>query len=333
MELEFAFVAGREFNFVHAFAQRFGLPMVQNKVAIPPAMGSGYLKQVRLNNGINLSLHHYQLRQTLGLKRLNSTPHETLIFRFSRSEALTEQHIRQAGRPFLVNRHTVQVASSSLFAEETFPANTKIEYVSLSVSPQQLVELLALDEPTHTRWNRLTGRKAFVLYEEITPEMSGVLTQLAQLDESAPLALLLYKTKVQELLYLVFVRLLARTAAPTVAVKPTDAEKMIAVKQAVLADLSSPPHLPTLVGQSGLSGTKLKQLFRQVFGAGVYSYYQVARMKEAARLLHTLSVAETGHVLGFTNLSHFARLFEKHHRMKPKKYQAALETASSSKPG
>lgn len=332
MELEFAFVAGREFNFLHAFAKHFDLPVVQNQVIIPPAMGSGYLKQIRLDNGVNLSLHDYQLRQTLVLKRLHSSPHESLIFRFSGSDALTTYHRQQADRPLPGTGHAVQVASSNLFAGETFPAHTEIKYWSLSVSPQHLLELLALDDASRTRWNLLTDRKAFVLYEAITPEMSRILAHLTQLDERAPLALLRGRIKVQELLYLLFSKILARASTPIVAVRQAEAEKILAVERAVLTDLSSPPHLPTLARQSGLSGTKLKQLFRQVFGASVYDYYQVARLKEAARLLRSLSVAETGYMLGFTNLSHFARLFEKHHQVKPKKYQAALGLALPNEP-
>ncbi len=332
MGLEFAFVAGREFNFVHAFARHFDLPLVEDQVLIPPAMGSGYLKQVRLNNGVTLSLHHYRLRQTLRLQRLHSSPHESIIFRFSRSEILTNHYRQQAGRPFPATGHAVQVASSSLFAEETFAADAEIQYLSLSISPQNLLELLALDQASRTRWDLLTGRRSFVLYEGVTPAMSSILTHLTQLDERTPLAPLRYKIKVQELLCLLFGRLLARTPAPTVAVRPAEAEKIIALAQAVLADLSAPPHLPALARQSGLSGTKLKQLFRQAFGASVYEYYQVARMKEAARLLQRLTVAETGYALGFTNLSYFARLFEKHHAAKPKKYQAALGRVPGNEP-
>ncbi len=45
-------------------------------------------------------------------------------------------------------------------------------------------------------------------------------------------------------------------------------------------------------------------------------------MKEAARLLkeEQLSVSEVGYRLGFTNLSHFTRVFEEHIGMKPKKF-------------
>ena len=47
-------------------------------------------------------------------------------------------------------------------------------------------------------------------------------------------------------------------------------------------------------------------------------------MNEAAYLIREekLSVSETGYRLGFSNLSHFSRIFEKHIGMKPKKYSA-----------
>ena len=63
-------------------------------------------------------------------------------------------------------------------------------------------------------------------------------------------------------------------------------------------------------------------LLIQVFGMGLYDYYQYVRMKEASRLLRDekLTVSETGYRLGFDNMSHFSRVFEKHIGKKPKKY-------------
>ncbi|MDR1171571.1 MAG: helix-turn-helix transcriptional regulator, partial [Bacteroidales bacterium] len=62
--------------------------------------------------------------------------------------------------------------------------------------------------------------------------------------------------------------------------------------------------------------------FRQIFGNSIFSYYQTFRMKEAARLLkeEKLSVSDVGYQLGFTNLSHFSRIFAAHIGMKPKQY-------------
>jgi len=94
------------------------------------------------------------------------------------------------------------------------------------------------------------------------------------------------------------------------------------IRTAVLADLSMPPKLKDLAKMAGMSETKMKQLFKQVFGDTIYNYYQRARMEEAAFLLRQAgySVSETGYHLGFANLSHFSRLFENHFGLTPKKY-------------
>ncbi len=49
-------------------------------------------------------------------------------------------------------------------------------------------------------------------------------------------------------------------------------------------------------------------------------------MKEATRLLKkgTLSVADVGYQLGFTNLGHFSRIFKFHVGMNPKKYSKSV---------
>jgi len=71
-----------------------------------------------------------------------------------------------------------------------------------------------------------------------------------------------------------------------------------------------------------MSPSKLKRLFKQIFGNSIFSYYQEFRIQEAARLLkeEKLSVSDAGYRMGFTNLSHFSRVFEEHLGMKPKQY-------------
>jgi len=73
---------------------------------------------------------------------------------------------------------------------------------------------------------------------------------------------------------------------------------------------------------ANMSPSKLKRLFKQIFGNSIFSYYQEFRMKEATRLLkeEKLSVSDVGYRLGFTNLSHFSRVFQEHIGMKPKQY-------------
>jgi transcriptional regulator GlxA family with amidase domain len=56
---------------------------------------------------------------------------------------------------------------------------------------------------------------------------------------------------------------------------------------------------------------RIKQIFRQAFGDSIYNYYQSERMSHAAQLLKEYSVSEAGYHIGFSNLSHFTRVFER----------------------
>ena len=90
----------------------------------------------------------------------------------------------------------------------------------------------------------------------------------------------------------------------------------------MLEQLGIPPTIRELAISANMSPTKLKRLYKQIFGNSIFSYYQEFRMKEAARLLkdEKLSVSEVGYQLGFTNLSHFSRVFNEYAGMKPKRY-------------
>lgn len=94
----------------------------------------------------------------------------------------------------------------------------------------------------------------------------------------------------------------------------------------LLSNLNSSANVARLAQQAGMSEPKLRKLFRQIFGKGIFEYYQMMRMQEAADLLRSnkLTVSEVGYQLGFSNMSHFSRVFEQHIGMKPKKYSAAV---------
>ena len=101
-----------------------------------------------------------------------------------------------------------------------------------------------------------------------------------------------------------------------------DIKAIYAVKLRLQSQVDEPPHIAALAREAGMSEPKLRKLFKQTFGKGVFEYYQSARMQEAARLLKEkrLTVSEVGYQVGFTNLSHFSRVFAQYIGMKPKKY-------------
>jgi AraC-like DNA-binding protein len=94
------------------------------------------------------------------------------------------------------------------------------------------------------------------------------------------------------------------------------------IREQMLEHLETLPTIKELAISANMSPTKLKRLFKQIFGSTIFNYYQQFRMKEAATLLKmgNLSVSNIGYQLGFTNLSHFSRVFAAHMGMKPKQY-------------
>jgi len=128
--------------------------------------------------------------------------------------------------------------------------------------------------------------------------------------------------KAEELIYLLFQELLKRQDTSMQALNVRDVKVIYQVKDRILSSMDSPPRVNELAKFSGMSESKLKRLFKQIFGYSIYNYYQSMRMKEAAYFLKEkkLMVSEVGHMLGFTNLSHFSRVFESHIGVKPKKY-------------
>jgi AraC-like DNA-binding protein len=139
------------------------------------------------------------------------------------------------------------------------------------------------------------------------------------------LARVYFKLKCEELLCHTVALLLQREAMAPKKLHLADLKALYAIKLRLQLPKGEAPDIAALARHAGMSGPKLRKLFKQTFGHGVYDYYQAMRMQEAARLLkdQRLSVSEVGHRLGFTNLSHFARVFEQHFGLKPKKYSAS----------
>jgi AraC-like DNA-binding protein len=121
---------------------------------------------------------------------------------------------------------------------------------------------------------------------------------------------------------LIFAELLKREDTPIRALNETDAENIYKIKDKILARLSTPPVLDDLAKEVGMSKSKIKRLYKQIFGESIFNYYQRFRMREAARLLkeRKLTVSEVGYEMGFSNLGHFTRVFEAHIGMKPKRF-------------
>ena len=304
MAVVFEFEAGKDFHFSSAFAKRFDREAVNNRVSLPESLGDGFIQEVYLDNGLSLCLHHYTLREEFILRRRPSGASNVLTIKFDNKRTLG-----------------VEFGTSNFFTELKVPPHEEINFLVIVITRQALLYLLQFEQGGSEMERTIRDNPSFVLHEGMTREMERSLHQLNLVDKTTKLPGLLYQTRALELIYLLFDKILSRKTGTSISVNPEDVQKIYTIRATILSDLSAPPQLPELARKSGLSSTKMKQLFRQIFGDSIYNYYQAARMNEAAQLLKDLSVSQVGYSIGFSNLSHFTRLFEKHHQMKPKRYK------------
>lgn len=322
----FEFVAGPGFNFVTSFGQKNDIPVHGDALQLPPALGEGYIRRMELDSGLKLVVHHYTLHEEFVLRRLPAqTPSEVVSVIFHSNEEPAS--LTTNGQPEQVGlarttQFAIQISSYDLASEIRFPAHSAIDFIVVGVSVDRLKSLLGIQQPNTTVQTILSGSAGFLFYETMTSDMQKTLKQVTDTRKDGELSALYYQINVLHLLFLLFEQLLKRDTVRHRPIHKEDMDKLLRIQTAVLSDLSQPPQLAQLANQFGLSKTKLTDLFKQVFGDSVYNYYQKARIDEAAFRLKQgrQSVTDVGTQLGFTNLSHFGRLFQKHYGVKPKQY-------------
>ena len=216
----------------------------------------------------------------------------------------------------------IQVTTNDLSSVIRFPANTETQYVVVGITSSELRSMLRVEKPNQVLKTITTEAASFLYFESMNTETQQILTNIAAINMNDDLSNFLVQIKVEELLYQLFHKLSKRENTSQRALYNADAEKLFEVRNMILGDIGKPPVIPTLATTVGMSETKLKQLFKQTFGDSIYNYYQKVRMEEAAFLLKQAgyTVSEVGYQLGFSNLSHFSRLFQRHYGITPKKY-------------
>jgi AraC-like DNA-binding protein len=323
----FSFTATPEFDFMTYFARHIGATVNNGLLDIPDHLGKGYIRKLVFGPEFKITLHHYVLKEDLVIKRNTSGSGNELItiFFYSNEQPLgiafnNENDIQFSER----DESAIQVTSNDLNSTIRFPAGQTIRYAVIAIMPNYLKSMLALGKLNSTVDTITSPGHTFLYFENMTAETKLLLKNLGAVDMTDGLSQFYIQIKVQELLYLLFLKLANRESLPHQNINSADAARLLHIRNEIISDLSTPPVLAELAQIAAMSETKLKQLFKQAFGDTMYNYFQRSRMEEAAFLLKQSkrSVAEVGYELGFTNLSHFSRLFEKHYGSTPKRYSS-----------
>ena len=303
------------------FGRAIGATIRGRFIHIPESKGSGYLTGFSWGRELRMMIRNYHLKEDVFIERTNELDEgqEDLIFLLSgvfpvlanQAEKLLPEQAN-----ILICRHAV----SSIMA---MPSNTVFGSVTIAASRQHLKLMFGqIDHPVVKSVLEATAN--FVFEIGISDDIIHTANEMRLRMVPELLESHYYKLKCEELLCFIFALLMQQDTVPSGAMHITDIKAIYAVKTHLQSHLDRPPHIAKLAREAGMSEPKLRKLFKQTFRKGVFEYYQSARMQKAAQLLKEkrMTVSEVGYQMGFTNLSHFSRVFEQYIGLKPKKFSA-----------
>ncbi len=304
-------------NVLKGFARLLGGELKNWTLEIPEKFGKGYCAGFVFNEHIRMLVFNYELHENLVIENpdINLTT-RTILFKFQNIFPKNEISVPEKLTP------SVLIATTSLNTDVIIPIHTNMATINIEVDANYLRGLFFLSEKSPVLQSLFMNTQPLLFEQMIYTSLQKIVDEIISEPVDEIFKLFFLRIKAEELICRLLMELEKRDTKQLYALNSHDIQTIYKVKEQMLEHLESPPVIRELAASACMSPTKLKRLFKQIFGKSIFYYYQEFRMKEAAFLLkdEKLSVSDVGFRLGFTNLSHFSKVFAAHTGMKPKQY-------------
>lgn len=297
------------------FAKTLGVPISHNRITIPQEFGKGYCTGFTFNEHIRMLIMDYELNREIVLANPDTDIQgKMILFKF--------QHVLPENKKANTQLPSVLIATRKAQTDIILPVHSQTATINIEVNATYLASLLVSQNQSVILSQLLKNNQPLIFEQAVYPSMLQIVDEIIKDPVKEPFRLFFLRVKAEELVCRLLIELEGRSEKQLHPLNQADIQVIFNIREKMLEHLETPPTLAELAGSANMSISKLKTLFKQVFGKSIYSYYQQFRMQEAARLLaeRQLSVSEVGYHLGFSNLSHFSRVFNQHIGMKPKKF-------------
>ena len=308
-------------------ADQLGTKPEGNMVRLPKQYGQGYIRRMALPGGLLIHHYHLQLRQPILLRSFIPKDVRTFLLNIN----LTDQGYRNApdADPVELGKNLPQGCffySPGIEAYGESPADHPMDVVIITF-PETFLNYYVGSGPDSDGFSRfINSSPKFCVFEDLDYGLETMLREVISEDEPSALNKLEMHLQVLQFLLGMFKKV-GRRREGSSALHPADLQKLFMISAILKAHLrGSPPSIDELAREAGMSASKLKRGFKQVFGIPPYQYYLKAKMGEAKILLQSrgFAISEVGHILGYSNLSKFSQAFKKEFGMTPRQYRGTI---------
>jgi AraC-like DNA-binding protein len=307
-------------NILIRLAGLLGTEIKNRRLEIPEKFGKGYCIGLIFNENIRMYISNYELKEDMPIENPEANTSKRVIF-FKFQNIFPKTEALHPGKQ-LDTTPSVLIATSRIHTDDIISIHSNTATINVEVDADYLNGLFDFSEKSPILQSLLQNTQPLLFEQIIHLSLQKIVDEILSEQVNETFELFFLRVKAEELICRLLIELEKRNEKRFYSLNSQDIQAIYKVKEQMLEHLETPPVINGLAICANMSPSKLKRLFKQIFGNSIFSYYQEFRMKEAARLLkeERLSVSEVGYMLGFTNLSHFSRVFDEHIGMKPKKY-------------
>ncbi|MBI1780237.1 MAG: helix-turn-helix transcriptional regulator [Sphingobacteriales bacterium] len=293
----------------------------------PENVGTGYIRCAKLPNGLQVNIINASLNQDWWIHRIKSNE-EFYTLRFDELEIPESLTMAIDREEKLESRKKIGSAylTSSLFDLYYIGGKgLKFKGINILFSKEWMAKYLGLNNTQDVFTTYLSIKADRFELEPLDEEYIRLMNEIFTDDPDNPFPVLSLQNKLLILIERFFTRLFERHKGRLFSVKINndELERLQHVESILIKSFNTPPpSIPQLAKVAAMSPTKLKKLFKAVYGNAIYEHFQKRRMKHAAELLLTkkYSVKEVGSKLGYANLSNFTLAFKKEFRRLPSEF-------------
>jgi AraC-like DNA-binding protein len=321
-----------EFNFsitdyreiLQQFGAQLNVPVIHDRLALPATLGSGYLKYLRLPNKQDVMVVDLSLNDGFWINR-SRTDKEYYVFVCEQIHSGGELITALDGEE--VSRTDEEVSGMYLFSflsdlRQFAPKGSSVRGFRVIITPEWLASYLRIDKMERVLQRYLQLKAARIHLRPLDLDTVKLLKELLnpspdlEVDENTYM-----QNRVMMILEHFFSWMYTEmTQNPRLTkIAEMDIATIRDVEDYLLRDLAHAPAIDELARFCNMSATRLKTLFRQVYGLPPYEYFQQHRMLKAKELLKTtnLSIQDIGKSLGYSNMSNFTLAFRKVFNLNP----------------
>jgi AraC-like DNA-binding protein len=323
------------FEYIHAdygqmftaMAAKLGTTPKDNWLFFPPDIANGYYRILQLPNGLDVNIVNCKINTDWLLHRKRDEK-EYYTLRFDELTVPETISIGIDEEVVQKEKQTVAVAylTSSLFDWYYHGTNgTTFKGVNILIPKEWLGKLLGIEVFDDILPAYIALKSKSFTMEPLDKIYRDMLDEIMQEDPKTPFPKMHIVNIVQLLMERFFTRIHSRVSLADVQthIKQDDIYTMLQIERILIEDFAAKPKsIDMLSRKAAMSSTKLKKMFKTVFGLPVYEYYQQKRMNRASELLSTgkYSIKQVSELVGYSNISNFATAFKKQMKIAPDQF-------------